>query len=136
MQFGGGRASLSRPPSATTSAGEGSKSRCAAWLCATRKGTCGAIGARLVAWIGVLAIALLLPLATGPYVTTFVFALITALVLAQSWDWVGGQMGYINLGHFAFYGIGAYTLRDPGRRRRRQSDGISCCRMVVTASSP
>jgi branched-chain amino acid transport system permease protein len=59
---------------------------------------------------GVLAIALVLPLATGPYVTTFVFALITALVLAQSWDWVGGQMGYINLGHFAFYGVGAYTL--------------------------
>jgi len=58
----------------------------------------------------VLAIVLVLPLVTGPYVTTFVFALMAALVLAQSWDWVGGQMGYINLGHFAFYGIGAYTL--------------------------
>jgi branched-chain amino acid transport system ATP-binding protein/branched-chain amino acid transport system permease protein len=110
MQFGAGRASLSRPPSATTSAGEGSNPVAPHGF--ARTGRERAVRS-VLGWslgFGVLAIALVLPLATGPYVTTFVFALITALVLAQSWDWVGGQMGYINLGHFAFYGVGAYTL--------------------------
>src|SRR6185369_12817752 len=48
------------------------------------------------------------PFLAGAYVTTFIFLLLVWFVLAQSWDWVGGEMGYINLGHFAFYGIGAY----------------------------
>jgi branched-chain amino acid transport system permease protein len=51
-----------------------------------------------------------IPLMNSPYITTFTFTLIIALVVAQSWDWVGGQMGFINLGHFAFYGIGGYTF--------------------------
>ena len=51
-----------------------------------------------------------LPLTSGTYLITFVFTLIIALILAQSWDWVGGQMGYINLAHYAFYGVGAYAV--------------------------
>jgi branched-chain amino acid transport system ATP-binding protein/branched-chain amino acid transport system permease protein len=51
-----------------------------------------------------------LPLTFGSYLITFVFTLIIALVLAQSWDWIGGQMGYINLAHYSFYGVGAYAL--------------------------
>jgi branched-chain amino acid transport system permease protein len=51
-----------------------------------------------------------IPVANSAYLTTFSFTLIVALIIAQSWDWVGGQMGFINLGHFAFYGIGGYTL--------------------------
>jgi branched-chain amino acid transport system permease protein len=54
-------------------------------------------------------IAAILPQIAGSYATTFAFTLIVALILAQSWDWIGGQMGYMNLGHFAFYGIGAYA---------------------------
>lgn len=54
-------------------------------------------------------IAAILPAISGSYAVTFAFTLIIAMILAQSWDWIGGQMGYINLGHFAFYGIGAYT---------------------------
>jgi len=50
------------------------------------------------------------PFLAGAYVTTFIFLLLVWFVLAQSWDWVGGEMGYINLGHFAFYGIGAYAF--------------------------
>jgi branched-chain amino acid transport system permease protein len=57
-----------------------------------------------------LALAALIPLANSAYFTTFTFTLIIVLIVAQSWDWVGGQMGFINLGHFAFYGIGGYTL--------------------------
>ena len=57
-----------------------------------------------------LALAAAIPLANSAYFTTFTFTLIIALIVAQSWDWVGGQMGFINLGHFAFYGIGGYTF--------------------------
>lgn len=52
----------------------------------------------------------ILPLLGAPYWTTFVFSVLIAYVLAQSWDWVAGEMGYINLGHFVFYGIGAYAF--------------------------
>lgn len=51
-----------------------------------------------------------LPLLGAPYWTTFVFSILIAYVLAQSWDWVAGEMGYINLGHYVFYGIGAYAF--------------------------
>ena len=51
-----------------------------------------------------------LPLAFSPYIVSFVFALLIAFVIAQSWDWVNGQMGYLNLGHYAFYGVGGYAF--------------------------
>jgi branched-chain amino acid transport system permease protein len=50
------------------------------------------------------------PLAQNAYYTTFAFTILVAFVLAQSWDWVAGEMGYINLGHYCFYGIGAYAF--------------------------
>ena len=52
----------------------------------------------------------LIPVYAGTYLTSFVLALMISFVLAQSWDWVNGQMGYLNLGHFAFYGVGAYAF--------------------------
>lgn len=70
-------------------------------------------GALPVAWIGaaVASIAVaLVPLFGGAYFTTFVFTVLISFTLAQSWDWVGGEMGYINLGHYAFYGVGAYAF--------------------------
>lgn len=57
----------------------------------------------------VIALALL-PAVFGPYAVSFVFLILITFVLAQSWDWVNGQMGYLNLGHYAFYGLGAYTF--------------------------
>ena len=50
------------------------------------------------------------PLAQNAYYTTFAFTILVAFVLAQSWDWVAGEMGYVNLGHYCFYGVGAYTF--------------------------
>jgi branched-chain amino acid transport system permease protein len=50
------------------------------------------------------------PAIAGTYVTAMVFAMMISFVMAQSWDWVNGQMGYLNLGHFAFYGVGAYAF--------------------------
>jgi branched-chain amino acid transport system permease protein len=38
------------------------------------------------------------------------FTVLIAYILAQSWDWVAGEMGYVNLGHYVFYGIGAYAF--------------------------
>jgi len=45
---------------------------------------------------------------------TYVLRVITMgfiwLVLAQSFDIVGGTLGYVNLGHIAFFGVGAYAF--------------------------
>ena len=62
-------------------------------------------------WISavvVLAGLALVPSAGGPYLTTFLFTMLIAYALAQSWDWIGGEAGYINLAHYGFYGVGAY----------------------------
>ncbi len=50
------------------------------------------------------------PAFAGSYISAIVFAMMISFVMAQSWDWVNGQMGYLNLGHYAFYGIGAYAF--------------------------
>ena len=52
----------------------------------------------------------ILPLAVNAYIVSFVFVLLIAFVIAQSWDWVNGLMGYLNLGHYAFYGVGGYAF--------------------------
>ncbi|MEB2399825.1 MAG: branched-chain amino acid ABC transporter ATP-binding protein/permease [Alcaligenaceae bacterium] len=59
----------------------------------------------LLLGIGLLA---LVPQTGDAYMVTFIFTLLIAYILGQSWDWVAGEMGYINLGHYLFYGIGAY----------------------------
>lgn len=50
------------------------------------------------------------PYIGNAYLTNFVFVLIIAFIVAQSWDWLGGEMGYVNLGHFCFCGVGAYAF--------------------------
>ena len=64
-------------------------------------------------WLGgafVLAALALVPTSGSAYTTTLLFTMLISYALAQSWDWVGGEAGYINLAHFAFYGIGAYAF--------------------------
>jgi branched-chain amino acid transport system permease protein len=71
------------------------------------------VSSRPVAFAGIAALAVALgalPLVVGPYPTSFVFLLLITFIIAQSWDWVNGQLGYLNLGHYAFYGIGAYAF--------------------------
>jgi ABC-type branched-subunit amino acid transport system permease subunit len=61
--------------------------------------------------LGLLAAFAALPwLTTSTYLVAFFLSVFIAAVLAQSYDWVGGHMGYLNLGHASFFGIGAYTL--------------------------
>ncbi len=61
---------------------------------------------------GVIAVGALaaLPLLGNAYLVTFAFTVLIAYILAQSWDWVAGEMGYVNLGHYVFYGVGAYAF--------------------------
>jgi branched-chain amino acid transport system permease protein len=66
--------------------------------------------AKLLRYALILTILILLPLLTTEYqrnVLTFFFIYAT---LALSYDILGGQMGYMNLGHGVFYGLGAYMF--------------------------
>ena len=56
-----------------------------------------------------LAIPAVLPWLAGSYLLVWVFLLAVYLTLAVSYDIVGGSMGYMNLGHSTFFGMGAYT---------------------------
>ncbi|MFH0823636.1 MAG: branched-chain amino acid ABC transporter permease [Pseudomonadota bacterium] len=50
-----------------------------------------------------------LPFLPYPYLIVWVFLFAVYLTLAVSYDIVGGYMGYMNLGHSVFFGLGAYT---------------------------
>src|SRR5258708_7562578 len=64
-------------------------------------------------WLLLFAVPLVLivlPWLTSGYVGRIVINACRNLVLALSFDIVGGYTGYINLGHAAFFGIGAYAF--------------------------
>lgn len=68
-------------------------------------------GYRALGFVGLAVGALILaalPLLVVSYVMVWVFLLAVYLTLAVSYDIVGGHMGYMNLGHSTFFGIGAY----------------------------
>jgi branched-chain amino acid transport system permease protein len=44
------------------------------------------------------------------YLVAFFLSVFIMAILAQSYDWVGGHLGYLNLGHASFFGIGAYAF--------------------------
>jgi branched-chain amino acid transport system permease protein len=78
-----------------------------------REGTALTAAAAVGAGLGVAALAVFaaLPyLTTSTYLVAFFLSVFIAAVLAQSYDWVGGHMGYLNLGHASFFGIGAYAF--------------------------
>lgn len=60
--------------------------------------------------LSLLALFATLPLWAESYYLTFFLFLFISMALAQSYDLVGGHMGYLNLGHAAFFGIGAYAF--------------------------
>jgi branched-chain amino acid transport system permease protein len=63
----------------------------------------------ILAGFGALA---LLPLAVARQdVLNFVFLFLLSVTLAQSWNIVAGYAGQVNLGHAAFFGIGALVTR-------------------------
>jgi len=46
----------------------------------------------------------------GRYVVTLAFLLWVAIALAESYNVVGGYLGYMNLGHAGFFGVSAYIF--------------------------
>jgi branched-chain amino acid transport system permease protein len=59
-----------------------------------------------------LALLALLPLTrVRDDVLNFVFLLLLSITLAQSWNIVAGYAGQVNLGHAAFFGLGALVAR-------------------------
>lgn len=49
------------------------------------------------------------PYFTDAYVTQLVLTGLVYVILASSWNLLGGYTGYISLGHAAFFGLGAYV---------------------------
>ncbi len=47
----------------------------------------------------------------GPevYYLSFLFSIFMYVILASSWNFIGGYAGYISFGHAAFFGIGAFA---------------------------
>jgi branched-chain amino acid transport system permease protein len=60
--------------------------------------------------VTVLALLIALPAISSVYLVNVAFFLLISLVLAQTWNWVGGEMGYIDLGHGVYFGVGAYVF--------------------------
>src|SRR3989442_1449654 len=62
--------------------------------------------------LAALALLALLPLAAPrDDVLNFVFLILLAITLAESWNIVAGYAGQVNLGHAAFFGLGALVTR-------------------------
>jgi branched-chain amino acid transport system permease protein len=57
-----------------------------------------------------LAIIATVPLYAGSYSLTFMIILLMYTTLAESYDIVGGYLGYMNMGHASFFGVGAYSF--------------------------
>ena len=53
--------------------------------------------------------ALVLPLVGSDYAVSFSIQLLIFLVLAYSWNLIGGYAGYTHFGQVSFFGIGAYA---------------------------
>jgi branched-chain amino acid transport system permease protein len=67
-------------------------------------------GASPLAVAGVAAIvAVAVPLVGSDYIVSFSIQLLIFLVLAYSWNWIGGYAGYTHFGQVGFFGIGAYV---------------------------
>lgn len=79
-------------------------------LAASTGSRAGSLHRRYWLVIAVLIIgALLVPLLGSRYHVSFMFFFCLALTLTATYDIIGGYMGYINMGHGAFFGLGAYA---------------------------
>jgi branched-chain amino acid transport system permease protein len=57
-----------------------------------------------------LVLVVVLPLFQPPaYFLSFIFKIFLYVILAESWNLIGGFTGYLSFGHVAFFGIGVYT---------------------------
>lgn len=69
-------------------------------------------GKTFLAVCGIIAVLTILPLLTSSsYIMGLFFLVFLYIALAQSWNILGGYTGQVNLGHAAFFGLGALTTR-------------------------
>jgi branched-chain amino acid transport system permease protein len=74
------------------------------------KSTGGTDNIRIGAWLGVLLLFLIFPvLVTKTYYVHLMVLALMWVVLAQSWNLLGGFAGQVSFGHAAFFGTGAYV---------------------------
>jgi branched-chain amino acid transport system permease protein len=67
-------------------------------------------GASPLVIAGVAAIvAMAVPFVGSDYIVSFSIQILIFLVLAYSWNWIGGYAGYTHFGQIGFFGIGAYV---------------------------
>lgn len=66
---------------------------------------------RAAVYLGILSLGIaVVPIAGTTYHISFLFFLFIAIVLTETYDILAGYTGYINLGHAAFFGLGAYVF--------------------------
>lgn len=58
---------------------------------------------------GVIAVLLILPVALNTFWTRIAVGALMWIGLAQSWNMIGGYAGYLDFGHGAYFGIGAFA---------------------------
>jgi branched-chain amino acid transport system permease protein len=63
---------------------------------------------RMVLFTGIIFLALI-PMFTSDYVMRILTFACLFAIFAASWDILGGYMGQLNMGHAAFFGVGAYV---------------------------
>jgi branched-chain amino acid transport system permease protein len=60
--------------------------------------------------VGITALLSLFPLISPPaYFLSMLYMVFLYVILAESWNIIGGFAGYLSFGHVAFFGLGAYT---------------------------
>ena len=65
---------------------------------------------RMSLWLLLPAGLAVVPFVGSSYLPTFFIILFMYIILASSYDIVGGMLGSVNLGHAVFFGIGAYAF--------------------------
>ncbi len=59
---------------------------------------------------GIVALLFFFPLISPPaYFLSMLYMVFLYVILAESWNIIGGFAGYLSFGHVAFFGLGAYT---------------------------
>ena len=75
--------------------------------------------------------ALLVPLVGSRYHVSFMFFFCLALTLTATYDIIGGYMGYINMGHGAFFGLGLTPTASSSPTEGRFRSGFLMAVIVV-----
>ncbi len=85
------------------------KEMAAAPVAAESQGTGRVPGVRFVLPAALAVVLLVVPFVSSGYVVRFLTEMFMMVILAQSWNIIGGLSGYVSFGHVVFFGLGAYV---------------------------